>query len=298
MNDLKTAPTESRVLADVVDEINVELARRLRRAGLAGLLEEAVSYSLLAGGKRLRPALVLLCCGASLGDRRAGLGPACAIELVHTFSLVHDDLPAMDDDKLRRGRPTLHVQAGEATAILAGDAMLALAFEWVTDAPIEPAGTTRLVRELARATTAMISGQVFDTLGGLPPELDDEQRLEIIHREKTGALLRAACRMGAICGRADEATEAALTAYGEALGHMFQIVDDLLDVTQTAEHVGKATGKDINAGKLTYPGVRGVDQSRREVERLRQLAHDALAPLGAAADPLRSLCDEMAVRTR
>ena len=297
MNTLMTS-TESRVLAEVADQISDDLARRLRCSEIAPLLEEAISYCLLSGGKRLRPALVLLSAEATGVDRSIALGPACALEMIHTFSLVHDDLPAMDDDAMRRGRPTLHVQAGEATAILAGDAMLSMAFEWATDVAVEPGAIVRIVRELATATTDMISGQVYDTIGGLPAELTDEQRLQIIQRTKTGALLRAACRMGAICGEADPQTEEHLVAYGEALGEMFQIVDDLLDVTQTAEHVGKATGKDLEAGKLTSPGVVGIDKSREEVERLRQRAHAALAALGAEADPLRSLCDEMAVRTR
>jgi geranylgeranyl diphosphate synthase type II len=297
MNDLMTS-TESRVLADVAAQISTALARRLRRSDIAPLLEEAISYSLLSGGKRLRPALVLLCAEAAGADRAVALGPACALELIHTFSLVHDDLPAMDDDALRRGRPTLHVQAGEATAVLAGDAMLSMAFHWATDVSVPAGAVVRIVRELAAATTDMISGQVYDTIGGLPAELTDEQRLQIIQRTKTGALLRAACRMGAICAEADPLAEQHLVEYGEALGEMFQIVDDLLDVTQTAEHVGKATGKDLDAGKLTSPGVIGIERSREAVERLRRRAHEALAPLGAEADPLRSLCDEMAVRTR
>lgn len=290
--------SESTVLPDAIGEIDRYLARALRSRKLPELLEESVCYMVLDGGKRLRPALVLLCCEAAGGPRADALAPAAAMELIHTFSLVHDDLPAMDDDVLRRGRPTLHVQAGEAMAVLAGDAMMSLAFELIAEAPLSADRIVRLQRELASATTAMISGQVYDTLGGFPPELDRKHRLSLVHENKTSALLRAACRMGAICGEAPEPVVSALDRYGTALGLMFQIVDDLLDVTQSTEHLGKAAGKDESAGKLTFPGVFGVDHSRAEVRRLQGEARDALDELGEAARPLALLCDDMAVRTR
>ena len=286
------------MLSAVIGEIDEYLAASLRARGMARNLESAICYSALGGGKRLRPALVLLCCQAVGGPRSAALGPAAAIELIHTFSLVHDDLPAMDDDDLRRGRATLHIHAGQAMAILAGDAMISIAFELIAESPLPAESVVRLSRELAAATTAMVNGQVHDTLGGFPADLGGEERLMLVDRNKTAALLRAACRMGAICGGADNRDLEALTRYGEAVGMMFQVVDDLLDVTQSAEHVGKATGKDLPAGKLTWPGVLGVDASRDAVRRLRDEALEALAPLGAAADPLRELCEDMAVRTR
>jgi geranylgeranyl pyrophosphate synthase len=289
---------ESEVLSGVIHEIDAYLVKALRSRRLPEILEEAVCYAVLNGGKRLRPALVLLSCEAAGGQRAEALDPAIALELIHTFSLVHDDLPAMDDDHLRRGRPTLHVHAGEAMAILAGDAMMSLAFEFIGRGPQTRQAGARLTGELAAATTAMINGQVYDTLGGLPEEMADEQRLALIHRSKTGALLRAACRIGAICGRADEPTLQRLTEYGEAIGLMFQIVDDLLDVTQSAEHIGKATGKDQTAGKLTYPGVLGEARSRAEVRRLQTEAHQAIAPLGEPARPLGLLCDDLAIRTK
>jgi geranylgeranyl diphosphate synthase type II len=282
----------------VADEIDAYLTRTLRSRKLPRNLEDAVCYTVLSGGKRLRPALVLLCSEAVGGTRSDALSPAAAIELIHTFSLVHDDLPAMDDDELRRGRPTLHVHAGEAMAILAGDVMTSLAFELLAESPLAAEARIALTRELAAATTAMINGQVFDTLGGFPHELDAEQRLGIIHRNKTAALLRASCRMGAICGGADNDQLEALTRYGEAIGLMFQIVDDLLDVTQSAEHIGKATGKDLSAGKLTYPGVVGLERSREHVDQLHGEAHEALAALGPDAAPLRRLSDDMAIRTK
>jgi geranylgeranyl diphosphate synthase type II len=287
------------VLHDLATEVELALADRLESAELPENLREAVRYGVLGPGKRLRPALALLSCEAVGGPRAAAIPAAVALELIHCFSLVHDDLPAMDDDDLRRGRPTLHVHAGEAMAILAGDVMVSLAFQCLATAPgLDDGVRAALTAELAGGTTGMIAGQVYDTLGGFPDGCTDRERLDRIHHNKTGALLRAACRMGAIAGGASPRTLERLTRYGEAIGIMFQIVDDLLDVTQSAEHIGKATGKDQSAGKLTFPGLLGIEASRAEVRRLKDQAHDALEHLGDAAAPLRSLCDYMAVRTR
>jgi geranylgeranyl diphosphate synthase type II len=287
------------VLHDLATEVELALAHRLESAELPENLREAVRYGVLGPGKRLRPALALLSCEAVGGPRAAAIPAAVALELIHCFSLVHDDLPAMDDDDLRRGRPTLHVHAGEAMAILAGDVMVSLAFQCLATAPgLDDGVRAALTAELAGGTTGMIAGQVYDTLGGFPDGCTDRERLDRIHHNKTGALLRAACRMGAIAGGASPRTLERLTRYGEAIGIMFQIVDDLLDVTQSAEHIGKATGKDQSAGKLTFPGLLGIEASRAEVRRLKDQAHDALEHLGDAAAPLRSLCDYMAVRTR
>jgi len=262
-------------------------------------LTEAVAYSLLAGGKRLRPALLLECCRACLGAvgsfgnkadaaEASALAAAAAMELIHTFSLVHDDLPAMDDDDLRRGRPTNHKVFGEAMAILAGDAMVTMAFEVIaTDA--DPAIAIVLVRELAQASgpEGMIGGQVLD--------IDNEQKtltleqLQQLHRMKTGALLTASCRMGAIAAGADEKLLAAVTEYGRHLGLAFQIVDDVLDVTSTPEQMGKATGKDAASGKNTYPGLLGLEKSKAEAARQLELALAALGPLGDAGHGLADL---------
>ena len=293
-----TSLEEPCVVAGLVAEIEADLARRIESVPGPAALREALAYSVLVGGKRLRPVLTLMSCEAAGGSRDRGRAAAGAIELIHAFSLVHDDLPAMDDDALRRGQPTLHVHAGEAMAILTGDVMMSLAFEWIADARLGDDTTGGLVRTLAEATSCMIAGQVYDTLGGFPPGLSRSQQLDLVHRNKTAALIRAACRLGAYCGTATPEAVDALTGYGEAVGMMFQIVDDLLDVTETAEHIGKATGKDIRAGKLTYPGVCGTDASRIEVQRLRGKAHVALGPLGPAARHLLELCDYMAVRTR
>ncbi len=267
-------------------------------------LREAIEYSLLAGGKRLRPVLAILSCEAVGGQRDDAIRSAIAVEFIHAFSLVHDDLPAMDDDDLRRGRPTLHIARGEAMAILAGDMMMGLAFSALAETEFNPATAGQLTSELAHGCNAMIAGQVYDTLAGFPKETGDRERLELIHRNKTGALIRAACRMGAIAGLEQSSPAESerrlrlITTYADSIGLMFQIVDDLLDVEQSAEHLGKGAGKDESAGKLTYPGVLGVDDSRTEIARLRRNALDALAPLGANADHLRDLCEFLAVRTK
>lgn len=262
-------------------------------------LREAIAYSLLGGGKRLRPLLAWESAVAVGGKGESSLAAGNAVELVHAFSLVHDDLPAMDDDDLRRGKPTLHIHAGEAMAILAGDAMLSLAFHaLVAEGAASPVLSARLCRELAMGTEGMIAGQVYDTLGGLPHAAAPRERLELIHRNKTGALIRAACRMGAISAGAAEGSGelAAITAYADAVGLMFQVVDDLLDVTQTHEKLGKRSNKDQQAGKQTYPGVLGIEETRRIVAELEAHALDALHPLGPAAGGLAALARAMAHR--
>ena len=255
------------------------------------LLIEAMDYSLMAGGKRLRPTLVLesaIACGGEAN--RSALSVAGAIELIHTFSLVHDDLPAMDNDDLRRGRPTNHKVYGDAMAILAGDAMVSLAFELIaTDA--EPTAVAGLIAELAHATgpQGMIGGQVLD-MDGEQKSLSFDQ-LQQLHRMKTGALLRSSCRMGALCTNASEAQLSALTDFGRYLGLAFQIVDDLLDVTASPEQMGKATGKDAAKGKNTSPALLGLDEARKEAQKQLNAALAALKPLGPSADGLRALAE-------
>jgi geranylgeranyl diphosphate synthase type II len=257
-------------------------------------LLEAIQYSLMAGGKRLRPALVLESARACQ-DHQQGAEPsptviaaAAAMELIHTFSLVHDDLPAMDDDDLRRGRPTNHKVYGEAMAILAGDAMTTIAFEILaTDA--DPALVPALVGELARASgpCGMIGGQVLDMDERQPPRnLAELQRL---HRMKTGALLTASCRMGAIAAGADPLQLQALDAFGGHLGLAFQIVDDILDQTSTPQELGKATKKDAAKGKVTYPTLIGLEKSRAEARQHLSAALAAVDPFAARAKGLRAL---------
>jgi len=276
-----------------------------RQTAVPPALREAIEYSLFAGGKRLRPTLVLetasaVAGGQVLGDAtRNALAAAGAIELIHTFSLVHDDLPAMDDDDLRRGLPTSHKKFGEAMAILAGDAMTTLAFDLLAadaDARLAPA----LITELARAAgpAGMIGGQALDLASEeLTLPIDDLRR---VHAMKTGALITAACRMGAICAQAgggdragvvagDSAALRAVTGYSQHLGLAFQIVDDILDETSTPAQLGKATHKDAARGKNTYPALLGLEGARAEADRQVTAAVDAIGSLGAAADGLRAL---------
>ncbi len=286
-------------------EVEAHLQALLERRPLPQNLRQAALYALLGPGKRMRPVLLIRCCEAMGGRLEQALPAAAAIEMIHCFSLVHDDLPAMDDDDLRRGRPTLHRHTNEAMAILTGDLLNTFAFEVLA----ESYGTTApdrvgpLVRELSVATCEMIAGQVMDTLPDFGPETPPLERLQRIHRSKTGALIRAACRMGVICagGLEDEARRAqleGLSDYGQTIGLMFQVVDDLLDVTSTADAMGKAVGKDQDRGKLTYPGLLGVERSRRQVAELRGRAHESLGRFGTEADPLRRLADYLAVRER
>ena len=261
-------------------------------------LVESILYSLTAGGKRLRPALVLetaRACGGSPDDESA-IAAAVAIELIHTFSLVHDDLPAMDDDDLRRGVPTNHVVFGEAMAILAGDAMVTLAFETIaTDA--DPALVPALVRELASAAgpAGMIGGQVLDMEGeGRKLELPE---LAHIHRMKTAALLMAACRTGAIAARAPDAQLDRIFYYGLSLGLAFQIVDDVLDVTATPEQLGKHTKKDAGRGKNTYPGLMGLEMSKAIAAQHVSTAISALDVFGPSADGLRAIARFVTARS-
>ncbi|MEM6457899.1 MAG: polyprenyl synthetase family protein [Planctomycetota bacterium] len=292
-------PTD-RLITQVDDAIRDYVEQR----GLPADLAEAVLYAGLGPGKRVRPVLVVRAYEAvagpvaSLDDHPAPLAAAAAIEMVHAFSLVHDDLPAMDDDDLRRGRPTLHVHTSEAMAILAGDALTSLAFEVLLRRTPDSGLAAALAGELSAGTTDMIAGQVYDTLPDTADGEPELARLRRTHRHKTGALLRAACRMGGRCASADEQVLGALTAYADDVGLMFQVVDDLLDVTAEAEQLGKATQKDAAAGKLTYPGLLGVEGTRDEVQRLRATAHAALRPLGERAEPLRRLADDLAARRR
>jgi len=244
-------------------------------------LGEAMRYAVLDGGKRLRPLLVLATAESAGGTGVAATRAAVAVELIHAYSLVHDDMPCMDNDVLRRGKPTVHVKFGEAQAMLAGDAMQALAFEVLTpDEGIPPALQARLVSLLARSSghEGMAGGQAIDLASvGCPL---DEASLRDMHRRKTGALLQASVLMGAACGCVDDAAWQALSDYGAAMGLAFQVVDDILDVTQASETLGKTAGKDVDANKPTYVSVLGLDAARRHAATLRDQAHTALARCG------------------
>ena len=255
-------------------------------------------YAVLDGGKRLRPLLVLAAAQAVHGDREAALRAACAVELIHAYSLVHDDMPCMDNDVLRRGKPTVHVQFGEAQAMLAGDAMQALAFEVLTPQDVmEPALQARLCGLLARAAgcAGMAGGQAIDLASiGVPL---GEQALRDMHHRKTGALLQASVLMGAACGPTEPGVWNALAAYGDAIGLAFQVVDDILDVTQASETLGKTAGKDLDNNKPTYVSVLGLDAARRHARDLRDKAQAALARSGLAdAAWLAMLADKVVDR--
>jgi geranylgeranyl diphosphate synthase type II len=256
-------------------------------------IHRAMRYSLFAGGKRIRP---ILCIEAARAVSDAPTGvedAACALELIHTYSLIHDDLPALDNDDYRRGALTCHKVFGEAMAILAGDALLTLAFEVLSSLTVADGSLrARLVRELATASGTvggMIGGQVEDLEGeGKPASAD---LLRTIHRAKTGALLRASLRIGAIYGKGGASQLRALSRYGEHVGLAFQIVDDVLDVEQTSEELGKTAGKDAQQKKITFPAVYGVRESRRMAEEERLKAHAALESFGPRAARLRELAD-------
>ena len=244
-------------------------------------LGEAMRYAVLGGGKRLRPLLVLASCATVNGDRFAAMRAACAVELIHAYSLVHDDMPCMDNDVMRRGKPTTHVAFGEAQAMLAGDAMQALAFDVLTpDSGIAPALQARLCALLARASgyDGMAGGQAID-LASIGKRLD-ENTLRDMHRRKTGVLLQASVMMGAACGPTSPQATKGLSDYGAALGLAFQVVDDILDVTQESHVLGKTAGKDQDANKPTYVSVLGLHAARTLAQQLRAEAKAALAASG------------------
>ena len=261
-------------------------------------LHSAIRWSVFAGGKRFRPALVLAV-GATFGaanDRL--LRTACAFEMIHTYSLIHDDLPSMDDDDLRRGRPTCHIKFGEATAILAGDALQALAFQTIAaDEKLSTDIRVRVIAELSRAAgtpSGMVAGQARDL--DAEAQTVDAVALEQIHREKTGALICGAARCGAIIGGANDDELEAVTDYGRNLGLLFQITDDLLDVTASASAMGKTPGKDARASKATYPAVHGIDATRRQIDIVRRSACDAATSINRPAELLNSIVDLIAAR--
>jgi len=255
-------------------------------------IHRAMRYSLFAGGKRIRPILCIEAANTISSSQNAALSAACSLELIHTYSLIHDDLPALDNDDYRRGKLTNHKVFGDAMAILAGDALLTLAFQVLAQLDLSDDRKTRLIAELATAAGTvggMIGGQVADLEGeGKTP---DAQLLETIHRAKTGALLRASLRLGAIYSGATEGQYAAISCYGEHIGLAFQIVDDILDVEETSETLGKTAGKDAQQQKITFPSVYGLETSRRMAEEECARAHRVLEPFGDHAVRLHELAD-------
>jgi geranylgeranyl diphosphate synthase, type II len=261
-------------------------------------IHKAMRYSLFAGGKRVRPILCMAAAQAVDADLAGIEDVACTLELIHTYSLIHDDLPALDNDDLRRGRPTCHKVFGEAMAILAGDSLLTLAFQVLARVPIAPDRSIALVAELATSSgtvQGMIGGQVHDIEGEGQPAT--AELLDGIHRAKTGALLRASVRIGAICAGATSRQYDALSRYGEHVGLAFQIVDDILDVEQPSEALGKTAGKDAQQGKITFPAVYGLEQSKLMALRELETAHECLTDFGAGAHWLHELADLIVHRT-
>lgn len=260
----------------------------------------AMRYSLLAGGKRLRPILCLAACDLAGGNEAMAMATACSLEMIHTMSLIHDDLPAMDNDDYRRGQLTNHKVYGEDVAILAGDALLTLAFEHVAIAtPDVPADRVlQVVARLGKAVGAagLVGGQVVDLESEGKPDVTLET-LTFIHNHKTAALLEASVTTGAVLAGAGEADLARLASYAQKIGLAFQIVDDVLDITSTQEALGKSIGKDVQAQKVTYPSLWGLEKSQQEAQRLIAEAKAELAPFGAAGNPLLALADYIVNRT-
>lgn len=286
-----------------------------RETNAPPVLLEVMRYSLLAPGKRLRPILVFMACEAAGGSAENAIPAACAVEMIHTYSLIHDDLPSMDDDDLRRGLPTCHKKYGEALAILAGDALLTLAFQVLTDR-LPPRTAAASCRELAIGSGAagMVGGQVQDLAwersagirhDPLFPRTEQPHTLEAlehIHRLKTGALFLACLRLGLLAAQGEQGVDPSLRdnldRYGRCFGLTFQITDDLLDVEGNATETGKRVGKDAERGKLTYPGLLGIAESRNRANNLHKEAEDAVRSLGAAGEPLIALMRHILQRNR
>jgi geranylgeranyl diphosphate synthase type II len=294
-----TASAERVSLAEYLDERRADIERALSAVlpdapDCPPVVGDAMRYSLLAGGKRLRPILCLASADSVGGDRALAMPAACAIELIHTYSLIHDDLPAMDDDVMRRGRPTLHVVAGEGMAILAGDGLLTEAFHLLAREPLtsDPAVAARKLRVIetiaaAAGPVGMVGGQAVDLASARPGPAGevtplDRDALATMHRKKTGALIRASALAGAIMGGGSEAQVTAIDRAASELGLAFQIVDDILDVEGASVDLGKTAGKDAASGKTTYPGLFGLDASKQMARDCLDRAHAALTAAGMA----------------
>ncbi len=270
--------------------------------GPAGKVVEAICYSINAGGKRVRPILLMAACDAVGGDHNKVLPAACALECVHTYSLIHDDLPAMDDDDLRRGKPTCHKVYGEAIAILAGDGLLTYAFELMTHPDLlgncAIDSVTKAINVFAKAAgvDGMVGGQTADIL--FEGKEVDPETLAYIHSHKTGALIRASVEMGALLGRGSEEQIKKLIDYGTALGLAFQVIDDLLDVVGDQEKIGKPVGSDLKKQKATFPALFGIEETRKRANELKDQALNAIADFGSEAEPLRAIARYVVERDR
>ena len=260
-------------------------------------IHQAMRYSVFAGGKRIRPILCLESARIFAADVTSVLHPACALEFIHTYSLIHDDLPALDNDDLRRGKPTCHKKFGEANAILAGDALLTLAFQTIGEAPVAAERRVAILTEIAAGAgtvNGMVGGQVADLEAegkSVGPEM-----LEYIHRSKTAALIRAAVVSGAVCAGAGKEDAARLRRFGEAIGLLFQVTDDILDVEESSAALGKTAGKDMAQKKATYPAVFGLERSHQIAQELASRATGELEPYGERASRLRDIAEYLVLR--
>lgn len=262
------------------------------------MLHKAMRYSVLSGGKRLRPILYFAAAEATKGASVPEILPALALEALHTYTLIHDDLPAMDNDSLRRGKPTCHVAFGEATAILAGDALLTLAFEWLARTnPPAHYSPNQLALELASAagSRGVVGGQIEDLAAEGQPV--SKKRVEYIHRHKTAGLIRASVRMGGIMAGASRQALAALSCYGDKVGLAFQIIDDILNETSSAKDLGKAANTDRQRGKMTYVAAHGLKTARRHAAQLTRQALQAIKSMPGNTEPLKALAQSMGLRT-
>ncbi len=303
LTDGRAVPQPERVEFDIDAYLSERKARV--EAALAATISpgepakiyEAMQYSLMAGGKRLRPILCLATCELAGGTIEMALPTACALEMIHTMSLIHDDLPAMDDDDYRRGKPTNHKVYGEDIAILAGDGLLAYAFEYAAERSggIPADRIVRVTVVLSKAVSALVAGQVLDLESEGDPTTTAET-LEFIHRHKTGALLEACVTGGAILAGASESDLQRLSQYAQHIGLAFQIVDDILDITATQEELGKTAGKDLEAQKVTYPSLWGLDASRAKARELVDAAISQLAPYGREAAALAGIAERIVTR--
>ena len=292
MTDIKAYLNEKK---DLIDSY---LKSYFTATSSPSVLHEAMKYSLFAGGKRIRPVLALASFEACGGDAKKIIPQAAAVELIHTYSLIHDDLPAMDNDNLRRGKPTNHKMFGEAMAILAGDALLTEAFSMMTqaDIKIKPSILLKAVREVALAAghNGMVGGQAQDIIS--EDAEPDGEILEFIHLHKTAALIKSAVRIGTILAGSRKKQLQALTIYGENTGLAFQIIDDVLDVEGTPEELGKSVGSDSRKKKMTYPSVYGIEGARNKANELISIAIDAIGIFSSEADPLREIAGYLAKR--
>lgn len=292
-------------IAERVARIDAELDRYLPAAErLPSSLHQAMRYSVFAGGKRIRPLLIMAACETVGGEVESVLPVACAMEMIHTYSLIHDDLPAMDDDDYRRGRLTNHKVFGEAAAILAGDALLTQAFILLSTIVAQGGETVTVADRLRALQIIATAAGSLGMVGGQVVDMESEGKtvdlpvVEYIHTHKTGALILASLQSGALFGGADSSAFAALTRYGECAGLAFQIADDILDIVGEQSIIGKDVGSDVHRGKATYPALVGLAESRRRAEELRNLAVDALSLFGEKAEPLRALVGYITERSR